>query len=100
MGSDLLAPPAPTPAEVRYGGQLANLQDPNLKRGGDSPQLSRYFAALRRYKWLLLTVLGIGSAASVSATRFVRPQYEVHATIWLAAETPQGRTAGPFRAGE
>ena len=100
MGSDLLAPPAPTPAEVRYGGQLANLQDPHLKRGGDSPHLSRYLAALRRYKWLLLIVLGIGGAASVSATRFVRPQYEVHATIWLAAETPQGRTAGPFRAGE
>jgi len=102
MGPEYL-PAAPTSprAEFPVGtGGAHLLQSPGTKSEADAPQLSRYIAALKRYKWLLLVILAVGSAASVMAARFVKPQYEVHATIWLAAETPQGRTVGPFRAGE
>ncbi|HEY7233945.1 MAG TPA: polysaccharide biosynthesis tyrosine autokinase [Gemmatimonadaceae bacterium] len=60
----------------------------------------RYLAAVLRYKWLLVLMLVAGGGASVATTRFVRPTYEVQATIWLATQTPEGRAAGPFRAHE
>ena len=62
--------------------------------------IGRYVAALRRYKWLLVGLVALGTVAGIGATRFVKPQYDVQATIWIASATPQGRTVGPFRAEE
>src|SRR6478672_12046049 len=62
--------------------------------------LRRYVAAVFRYKWLLVAMLLGGAGASIAVTRFLHPMYDVQATIWLATQTPETRTAGPFRAHE
>jgi tyrosine-protein kinase Etk/Wzc len=62
--------------------------------------LERPLAAIRRYKWLLLAVLLLATVAGVVATRFVKPEYEVRATIWIASETPLQDKTGPIRSHE
>src|SRR5687767_9918672 len=73
------------------------------QRGEGGVPWSRYIAALRRYKWVILAVIVIGTALGVAATRLLKPIYEVHATIWISdAETRYGRSEerGPIRADE
>jgi capsular exopolysaccharide synthesis family protein len=55
---------------------------------------------LRRYKWLILAVAILGSAAGVVATRFVPPSYRVNATIWISSDGPGSQNRGPIRADE
>ncbi|TFG48018.1 MAG: hypothetical protein E4H38_07155, partial [Gemmatimonadales bacterium] len=57
----------------------------------------RYISALRRYKWLMLAIVLIGTAASVGATRFLKPEYRATATIYIE---PPPDDAGPIRAAE
>jgi polysaccharide biosynthesis transport protein len=63
---------------------------------------ARYLAALRRYKWMMAAVIVLGVGLGVAFTRMMSPEYEVHATIWIAAERPrdEGQPAGPIRAAE
>ncbi len=56
---------------------------------------SRYLAAVKRYKWLILLVTILGTAAGVLATRFMQPVYTVKSTVWI--ELPP-RDNGPLRA--
>jgi capsular exopolysaccharide synthesis family protein len=89
--------PAPAPPvalapaqEIDYGA----LQGP---AGGESNiPWRRYIAALKRYRWLILLVIAVGTGLGVLATRFLKPEYTVQATIWI--ESPQGRGGGPVRA--
>ena len=57
----------------------------------------RYISALRRYKWLMLAVVIVGTAAGVGATRFLKPEYKATATIYIE---PPPDDAGPIRAAE
>ena len=57
----------------------------------------RYASALRRYKWLILTIVLSGTAASVGATRLLKPEYQATATIYIE---PAPDDAGPIRAGQ
>jgi capsular exopolysaccharide synthesis family protein len=57
----------------------------------------RFIAAIKRYKWLVLAVALVGTALSVLASRFVKPEYTVMSTIYI--EEPSQR-AGPIRAEE
>ena len=61
--------------------------------------LERPLAAIRRYKWLFISVVIIATVGGVVATRFVKPEYEVHATVWIASQTPQ-EAGGPIRSRE
>jgi capsular exopolysaccharide synthesis family protein len=63
---------------------------------------ARYLAALRRYRWMMAAVIVLGTALGVAFTRMMSPEYEVHATIWISAETPQDdeERSGPIRAKE
>lgn len=63
------------------------------------PPLERPLAALRRYKWLALGVIGLSIVAAFIAPRFVKPVYSVRATIWVSAETPNADRGGPIRSG-
>jgi succinoglycan biosynthesis transport protein ExoP len=56
----------------------------------------RYVSALRRYKWLILLITLLGTGIGVLVTRFLKPEYQVQATIWI--ESPPARD-GPIRAG-
>jgi len=60
-------------------------------------QWGRYISALKRYKWLMIGVVLLGTAASVGATRFLTPEYKATATIYIE---PPPDNAGPIRAAE
>ena len=62
----------------------------------DKVNWGRYTAALRRYKWLMLLIVLLGTAGGVVATRFLPPIYTAKATIWI--EDGGGKT-GPDPAG-
>lgn len=59
----------------------------------------RVIAALRRHKWIILLIIGIGSVAGVVSTRFITPEYQVGATIYITDGGGQtGDRNGPIRA--
>ena len=55
---------------------------------------------LFRYKWLVLLLTILGTAAGGFATRFLQPAYEVQGTIWIAGDGSSLPNAGPIRGGE
>jgi len=59
--------------------------------------LQRPIAAVRRYKWLIIAVALIATGLGVLATRFLTPQYEVHASVVVAADGPMENRSGPIR---
>ncbi|HXE58867.1 MAG TPA: polysaccharide biosynthesis tyrosine autokinase [Gemmatimonadales bacterium] len=59
-------------------------------------QWGRYLAALRRFKWLMLLIVILGTVAGYVVTRFLKPEYITSATIWIE----EGATKqGPVRPG-
>ncbi len=62
--------------------------------GGSRIPWARYFAALRRYKWLIAAVIIAGTSAGVFIGRRLSPVYVVQATI-LVEGAPDPR--GPVR---
>ena len=57
--------------------------------------MRRYLAALRQHKWLIILLTILGTAAGVVLSRFVRPQYQAQATLWIQ----QGGGDGAGRTG-
>lgn len=78
--------------------QLTSWADPRMSvpPAAQSP-LQRPVAAIRRYKWLMLAVVALATGAGVAATRLVTAQYEVHAQIMIAPESPMESRTGPIR---
>ena len=62
--------------------------------------LERIAGALRRYRWLMVAVFLLSAIAGAVAMRFVKPQYDVTATIWIQSETPMADKDGPIRSEE
>lgn len=61
-----------------------------------SEQLVRTWAAVRRYKWLILAILAIGSSAGFALTRLVKPKYSVMGSLMLARNSSgQGPITSP-----
>jgi capsular exopolysaccharide synthesis family protein len=85
------APPRPTPGAF----------DEPTGPGQFSPNpVERAIGALRQHKWLALGVFVLFVVGGVVAIRFVKPQYEVQATIWVQSETPSENGVGPIRSRE
>jgi len=85
----------PALSETPQGDQLAGslLHEPQ--------PFERPIAAIRRFKWLIAGIVALSTVAGIGVTRLIKPQYEVRATIWIAAETPETRAGvGPIRSGE
>ncbi|HEX5385175.1 MAG TPA: polysaccharide biosynthesis tyrosine autokinase [Gemmatimonadales bacterium] len=101
MPSDMVPPSDPRghAVEVATPQMLAAAGDFDLSAVQPPPDEGvpwyRYIGALRRYKWLILLVILLGTGAGVLATRFLTPEYAVQATIWI--ESPPQRD-GPVRA--
>ncbi|HEX9485039.1 MAG TPA: polysaccharide biosynthesis tyrosine autokinase [Gemmatimonadaceae bacterium] len=79
---------------------------PPLEGWGNVPTLApphspleRPISAVRRYKWMIVVVLLLSTAGGVVSTRFVKPEYESKATLWIESQTPQGG-GGPIRSRE
>ncbi|MBL0937509.1 MAG: polysaccharide biosynthesis tyrosine autokinase [Gemmatimonadaceae bacterium] len=76
-------------------------QQPEPEEEG-GPNLSRYVAAIRRFKWLILACAVVGLGGGVAASRFIEPEYEVNATILLEQGTgvQERRNGGPIQGAE
>jgi tyrosine-protein kinase Etk/Wzc len=48
-----------------------------------SEQIGRVVAAIRRYKWLILAIVAVGSSAGFALTRLVSPKYTVNGSIMI-----------------
>lgn len=97
-----LAPRYSPPAQVMpvdYSA-VAHAANGNGNGAEKGPQWQRYFAALKRYKWLTLAFIAVGTAAGALATKFIKPEYEVFATIWIQSEGGAQSRQGPIRSGE
>jgi succinoglycan biosynthesis transport protein ExoP len=55
----------------------------SLDEGSEGVPWGRYISALRRYKWLILAVAALGTTGAVVASRFIKPEFTVTATIWI-----------------
>ena len=53
-----------------------------------TPALVRVMAVLRRFRWLILLLVVLGSAGGLVATRFIDPVYDVSGTIWINTTSP------------
>ncbi len=61
----------------------------------------RVFAAVRNRKWLVASVVLLGTAAGVVGARFVRPTYEARAIVWVAVpDRTRLASQGPFEGGQ
>ena len=81
--------------------QPATLENPALPVPAmPKPSFERPLAAIRRYRVLIFGILILAIVGGLAATRFVKPQYEVRATIWIEPTTQQGGDNGPFRSRE
>ncbi len=74
-------------------------------QNGDEPGVpwARYFAALRRYKWLILILVIVGGAAGVIVTRFLPPQYATQGQLWIndtGAAAQRSEAPGPLQPDE
>ncbi|NUQ12674.1 MAG: polysaccharide biosynthesis tyrosine autokinase [Gemmatimonadaceae bacterium] len=58
-------------------------------------QLTRFAAAIRRYKWLIVAIVAVGSSAGYALTRLVPPKYTVQGSIIIKRELG---TEGPVSA--
>lgn len=93
--------PAPIPeSTVQLGAGAAPRPAPGGGGAGGNV-MARYFAALRRYKWLIMAVALAGIAATAGATRFMHPKYVAEATIWVEVPGKFGdQASGPVQPGE
>jgi len=69
-------------------------------RSGKRITWTRYLAALRRYKWLLGLIIVLALGLGVIASRFIKPLYIVHSTIWITPDTRHDDRAAPIRGDE
>ncbi|MBI2797599.1 MAG: polysaccharide biosynthesis tyrosine autokinase [Gemmatimonadetes bacterium] len=99
MSTELI--PAGSPA-----GMMQQPQTPMmLAPGSHAPppqsgnQVARLFAAVKRYRWAVLAATVAGTIGGVVATRFIKPQYEAYATVFLSGDTKKGNE-GPIRSQE
>lgn len=67
---------------------------------GTATVVRRLLAIARRYKWIMLAIVAVGTALGVAATRLLTPSYVVHATVWISNEADVEQTRGPIRASE
>jgi len=60
----------------------------------------RALSAVLRFKWLILLVTLLGTAAGVGATRVLKPDYSAQATVWIDVAERRGPDRGPIRPGQ
>ena len=57
---------------------------PEEDEGGGGAKLRRYWAAIKRFRWLIIILAALGTAAGVVATRFIDPVFEARGALWIA----------------
>ena len=70
------------PANYQPGGAMWGPQAPPSPPATTlGEQLGRFASAIRRYKWLILAIVAVGSSAGYLLTRLVEPKYVVQGSI-------------------
>lgn len=93
MSSPFVPAPQTSPPPAVTGYTPSNTGLPPAEESADPLKaLSRLLFSLRRFRWLILVLTLAGLGTGYLATRFIAPQYEVEATIWI--ETPSGDARG------
>lgn len=77
------------------GGPVRDYED---EEGG--ADLSRYLAAVMRYKWLILALTIAGTAAGVFLGGRMAPSYQTAATLWVERASREEAQRGPIRPAE
>ena len=96
--SNLPVEPNRDPTAVAYGqnyqptwGQQSPMEEPGIA-------WSRYFSALKRYKWLILLVALAGTGIGFGVTQFMTPAYQTQGTVWISEDVAKGgATQGPIQ---
>lgn len=67
--------------------------------GGDGgAKLRRYWAAIKRFRWLIIGFATAGTIAGIVATRFIDPVFEARGALWIAdLGTGNGGGGGAYR---
>jgi len=63
-----------------------------------APNFLRIISSLRRFRWVIAGLTALGLGGGILATRFIKPNYEVQATIWI--ESPNRGKMGPIQGEE
>lgn len=92
-----IVPGQSTPPVVSVDGGLEAYSEP-LSQNTPSNSVSRIISTLRRFRWLIIGFGVLGLGAGIVATKFITPEYEVSARIWI--ETPSRGQAGTPIQGE
>ncbi len=105
MPNDLPAPlPVPQPTPSSNALQTSQgLPAPTFYSGGEAPgggpDWRRIVASVVRYKWLVLGVVVLGTAAGFGVSRLIKPGYLARATIWVDVVDPRSRVSSSFTLG-
>ncbi len=83
------AEPAPAPLPALPAEPMPAWEEDGDGPAPSGPSFERYFAAIRRYKWLILALLVLGAVGGVLGTRFVSPLYVVQASVSISP-SPRG----------
>jgi polysaccharide biosynthesis transport protein len=67
------------------------------EEGGGAAKLRRYWAAIKRFRWLIIILAAIGTIAGVVATRFIDPVYEARGALWIADVGTGNGGGGAYR---
>ena len=59
--------------------------------------LTRIVASLKRFRWLILALSLAGLGGGILATRFIKPEYEVQASVWIEAPSSRASNTGPIQ---
>lgn len=78
-----------------YDPNMAYPEPPEDDEAEGGLDIGRMIAAIFRYKWLVLGILAVGTAASLFATRFIKPSYSASATVYVTQGSHTG--SGPIR---
>jgi capsular exopolysaccharide synthesis family protein len=60
-------------------------------------KLRRYWAAIKRFRWIIIVLAILGTAAGVAATRLIQPMYEAHGKVWIADVNNGGKSSVTYR---
>jgi capsular exopolysaccharide synthesis family protein len=86
-----MVPPTPSALSTEIG----------FAEQGGGLDWTRVLSAVLRFKWLIVAVTVVGTAAGVAATRFLSAAYVAQATLWIDQPDPRGGPdRGPIRPGQ
>jgi tyrosine-protein kinase Etk/Wzc len=92
--------PAPTRLGAVAEASTLSFVDARFDREGEV-DWQRVLGAIVRFKWWILSATVVGGMAGAGATRFVKPQYQARATIWIEQADRRGTDPrGPIRQGQ